>query len=317
MNIALIGATGLVGRKIISVLNERGLLKKNNLVLYASPKSGGTTIKVGRSCFLVSALSPQTIQGVDVAIFSAGKTTAKKYAPLFAKRGAFVIDNSSAFRRSQKAVLIVPEINPEQISVQTKIIANPNCSTIGLVLILREIEKLARIKRVVVSTYQAVSGAGKIGLDDLAHKTAKKFNYPISNNLIPQIDVMLKNGNTFEEDKMIYETQRILGKRINLSATCVRVPIKNCHSESINIELAKPVSIPRIKKALLSAPGISLTDFPMPLIADNQDNIIVGRIRKDHSTKNAINLFISFDNLRKGAATNAVQILEILQSRFF
>ena len=305
MKIAIVGATGLVGRKMIEVIEEFSLAKNNEFVLYSSKKSAGSKIMLGGTIYEVIELTANSVQKVDIALFSAGSNVSLNFARDFAKKGAFVIDNSSCFRRKKYAPLVVPEINANTISANTKIIANPNCSTIGLVLPLYYIGQIAKIKRVIVTTFQAVSGAGTAGIFDLQNSTMTKFAHQITNNLIPAIDISLKNGYTKEEDKVI-------------TATAVRVPILNCHSESVNIELEEPISLAKIKNTLINSAGIVLYDdlqsdiYPMPKFADNQNNVFVGRIRKDTSNKNAINLFLCFDNIRKGAATNAVQIAKFL-----
>lgn len=318
MKIAIVGATGLVGRKMLEVIEEFSLTKNNEFVLYSSKKSAGTKIMLGGTIYEVIELTANSVQKVDIALFSAGSNVSLNFARAFAKKGAFVIDNSSCFRRKKYAPLVVPEINANTISANTKIIANPNCSTIGLVLPLYYIGQIAKIKRVIVTTFQAVSGAGTAGIFDLQNSTMTKFAHQITNNLIPAIDIPLKNGYTKEEDKVIFETQKILNKKFEITATAVRVPILNCHSEAVNIEFEKPISLAKIKNHLTNSAGIVLYDdlqsdiYPMPKFADNQNNVFVGRIRKDTSNKNAINLFLSFDNIRKGAATNAVQIAKFL-----
>lgn len=317
MKIAIVGATGLVGREMLKILAEKNLLNNNKIFLYASAKSEGKILQVDDNEFVVHELLPETVEKVDFALFSAGKNISKQYAKQFAKLGAIVIDNSSAFRRHKNVPLVVPEINFEDILDTTKIIANPNCSTICLALPLFAIEQLAQIERVVVSTYQAVSGAGNLGLLDLENNTNNKFAYKITDNLIPQIDKFLKNGYTFEEDKMIFELKKILHlKDLNITATAVRVPISNCHSESVNFTTHKALKTSTIQNAMIKQQGILLVDnpetnlYPMPKLANMTDDILVGRIRKDYSHKNAYNMFLCMNNLRKGAALNAVQIME-------
>lgn len=319
MNIAIVGATGLVGRKILKTLCERGLIKNNKIFLYASKKSNNKKIKINDNTFKVRELcNKNLINNYDFALFSAGKNISKNWAHEFVKRGATVIDNSSAFRRDKKIPLVVPEINAEEIK-SNKIIANPNCSTIGISIPLYELSKMYKIKRVIVSTYQAVSGAGQKGISSLKSRKFNAFNYEIKNNLIPQIDSCLDNGYTFEEDKMDFELKKILNnKNLKISATCVRVPIENCHSESVYVEFFEKPDIEIIREKLKSANGINLIDdlknnkYPMPIIADGQNDILVGRIRADKANKNAISFFLTFDNVSKGAGVNAVQIMEYL-----
>ena len=312
MKISIIGATGLVGREIIKILSEKNLINGNTIYLYASEKSAGKKLKVGSKFLKVMPLSLSTILPCDFALFSAGSLVSKMFAKEFTKKGAFVIDNSSAFRRKNNVPLVVPQINGNTITNKTKIIACPNCSTIGLVLPLFCLLKHAEIERIVVSTYQAVSGAGKKAIEDLNNGTTKKLNEPIKNNLIPQIDHFLYSGNTFEEDKMIYETQKILNRKINISSTCVRVPIQNCHSESVNITFNKPFSAKMAKNLLKNGQKIELLPLPMPTLANGSNNVFVGRIRKDYSFKNTLNMFLCFDNLRVGASLNVVSIMEYI-----
>jgi len=318
MKIAIIGATGLVGQNIIKILNEKNLLHTNEIVLYASSKHDKTVVDLYGKLYTIHELRNDTIEdNIDFALFSAGSSISLKWAKEFIEKGAYVIDNSSAFRRDNNVPLVVPEINASDIQQNTKLIANPNCSTIGLVLPLHAISKISKIKRVIATTFQAVSGAGNSGIDDYMNNYTKKLFWPIKDNLLPHIDSFLDNGYTFEEDKMQFETRKILhDENINISATCVRVPIKNCHSESLTIELHETTQINEICELLRSQKGISLYDnpqtntYPMPLIANNKDNIFVGRLRKDTSSPASYNMFICFDNIRKGAALNAIQIME-------
>ncbi len=320
MNIAIIGATGLVGREILKILFEKKLIKNNNIYLYASKMSEDKKIKVGKFEFCVQELSENNlINKYDFALFSAGKDVSKKWANIFVKKGAVVIDNSSAYRRDKNIPLVVPEINSKEAE-NKKIIANPNCSTIGASLPIYAIKKYYKIKKIIISTFQAVSGAGKRGIDDLNNNTKNKFNYNIKNNLIPQIDVFLPNGYTFEEDKMDFELKKILNdKKLKISATCVRVPIKNCHSESIYLELDKTPNLNIIKQTMEEVGGMAVLEglenkLPMPCLANKGNHVFVGRLRCDTANVNAISFFISFDNIRKGAALNAVQIMEFLIS---
>lgn len=324
MKIAIVGATGLVGRTMLNILGEFGYIQNCQIVLYASKNSANKHIFCNEKSFCIRELSEQNIdKDIDFALFSAGGEIAKTWAKKFTKNGTIVIDNSNAFRRYKSVPLVVPEINFKFVQKNTKIIANPNCTTIGLCLTIAKLNEQNPIKRVVVNTYQAVSGAGQKGLIDLECGTANKFIYPIKNNLLPHIDVFLKNGNTKEEDKIVFETSKILGQKIAISATAVRVPIKNCHSESINIEFEKTISPKTARKILVGQQGVAVLDdcinnlYPMPLQADNTNAVFVGRIRKDYSKKSSLNMFICFDNLRKGAALNAVQIMTKYIEKFY
>ena len=314
MKIAIVGATGLVGRKVLVLLQEKGICAYNDITLFASSKSAGSFLSFGDKQIEVKELSLQNIGKYDYAIFCAGGKVSKEFVKIFMSKCSYIIDNSSAFRRKTNVPLVVPEINFNDIG-NKKLIANPNCSTIGAVLPIFALLKKYDIKRIVISTYQAVSGAGKTAIDDLENNTNNKLKCGIRDNLIPQIDRALKNGYTYEEDKMNFELQKILHKKLNITTTCVRVPIKNCHSECINIEFYKKPNLKVVKKLLSNMQGVKLVDdlkngiYPMPNIANNTENVLVGRVRRDFSNANAINLFISFDNLLKGASLNAVQIL--------
>ena len=312
MKIAIVGATGLVGRKILEILEENNLICGNTLFLYASPKSAGKIIMVGGQKNIVMAINKTNVVACDFALFSAGSAVSHTFAPLFAKKGAFVIDNSSAFRRYKNVPLVVPEINPQTISPSTKIIASPNCSTIGLVLAIWPLMAKKEIERIVVSTYQAVSGAGQKAINDYLSGSTTKLEAPIKSNLIPKIDKFLSSGDTFEENKMVYEVQKILNKKIKISATCVRVPILNCHSESVNITFKTQISAKMAQKTLKNGQKPTICDLPMPRLADGTNSVFVGRIRKDHSLKNTLNMFLCFDNLRIGAALNVVDIMQYI-----
>jgi len=325
MKIAVVGATGLVGRMIMQVLEEHAI--KAEFFLFASQRSAGKKmILMGREHTIIE-LERSNVEKVkpDFALFCAGGDISRKYADIFTKLGCTIIDNSSAFRCETNVPLVVPEVNPEDVKGIKKgiIIANPNCSTIGSVVALKPLDDAYGLKRVIYTTYQAVSGAGQEGINDyhagLRGEQLKKFPYPIINNLIPHIDTFLDNGNTKEEEKMIFETRKILHKpNLAVTATCCRVPIENCHSIAINIEFEKKPDITHIKKLLANAPGVVLWDepaankYPMPFIANGKDEVFVGRVRIDESRPNCINLFTVSDNVRKGAATNAVQILKLL-----
>lgn len=322
MNIAIVGATGKVGSKFIQVIQERKI-KADEFYLFASKQSVGKKIKVYNKLYQVEELNEKNIlaKKIDYALFSVGAKLSKQFAPSFVKIGAVVIDNSSAFRRKKNVPLVVPEVNNEDILWYKGIIANPNCSTILAVLPLKALDEKFDIKRVVFSTYQAVSGAGQKGIGDLLNgmkgEMPKKFPHTIFSNLIPHIDEFLENGYTKEEDKMIFETKKIMHKQsLKITATTVQVPILNCHSESINVSFKKSFEIEEVKKVLANFENVFVVDdiqnnvYPMPINCDEKDGVYVGRIRRDFSAKNALNFFAVNDNIRKGAATNAVQILQ-------
>lgn len=324
MNIAIVGATGKVGGKFIEVLHERNICA-DQFFLYASAKSAGKKIKIFGKEVEVLELKEENIVGkkIDYALFSCGGELSKKFVPKFVKLGTVVIDNSSAWRMNKDVPLVVPEVNGEDIFKHKGIISNPNCSTIQAVLPLKALDIKFGIKRVIFSTYQSVSGAGQKGVDDLKNgikgEKPNKFLYPIFSNIIPHIDVFDKSGYTKEEGKMIQETQKILHKKnLKITATAVRVPVFDCHSESVNIELKKSFRMSEIKKCLSQFENIVVMDdteknlYPMPLFCRECDEVFVGRIRRDFSCKNAINMWIVADNIRKGAATNAIQILQEL-----
>ena len=324
MNIAIVGATGKVGNKFIEVLEERGI-KADNFYLYASKKSAGRQIKVFDKEYSILELNDKNIKDkrIDYALFSAGGTISKEFAPIFARYGAVVIDNSSAFRQDTEVPLVVPEVNKEDILNHHGIISNPNCSTIQMVLPLKVLNDKYKVKRVVVSTYQAVSGAGQKGCDDLNEGMKsippKKFVHQIFSNVIPHIDDFLENGYTREEEKMSFETKKILhDESILVTATTVRVPVFNVHSESVNVELEKEFDIDQIRRDFEEMDNLVVLDdirnnlYPMPCNVDEQDKVFVGRIRRDETVKNGLNIWVVADNIRKGAATNAVQILECL-----
>ena len=358
IRLAIVGATGLVGRTVLKVLEERNL-PISEYVLFASSKSAGKKIKFMEKDYIVNELNEHSFDsGFDYAIFSAGSSIAKKYAPIAVSKNCIVVDNSSAFRMEPQVPLVVPEVNPEEIKNNKGIIANPNCSTIQAVVALKPLDDKYKIKRIVYSTYQAVSGAGRNGVMDLEngvknHLTDKsyegnildsendsdiinfkdnfnyslsKFDYPIFSNCLPHIDVFLDNGYTKEEEKMINETRKILkNPNLKITATAVRVPVFNSHSESINIEFEKKFEMNDLVDTLSKAPGIVLQDnlvnnpqasnvqtpsFPLVIKAMGHDEVFVGRIRRDHSVDSGVNLWVVADNIRKGAATNAVQIVE-------
>ena len=315
--IAIVGATGLVGRTALKVLEEKNI-PNLDYVLFSSKKSAGTKLKFLNTDFIVRELTDSSFdEKFDFALFSAGAETSKHFAPIAASKGCIVIDNSSAFRMDDKVPLIVPEVNFEDAKNHHNIIANPNCSTIQAVVALKPLDDKFKIKRIVYSTYQAVSGAGKLGLQDLEQHSTLKFQHPIYDNCLPQIDTFLVNHYTKEEMKMVNETRKIL-KHPNLSitATAVRVPVTNCHGESINVVFEKSFKLTDIFNTLKSAPGIVVQDdienniYPISSNVNGHDEVFVGRIRKDFSIKNGLNLWIVADNLRKGAASNAIQIIE-------
>jgi aspartate-semialdehyde dehydrogenase len=326
--VAVVGATGAVGREMVSILEERNF-PVEKLTLLASARSAGSEMEYKGQKIPVQELTHESFAGVDIALFSAGASVSREYAPSAAKAGCVAIDNSSAFRMDKDIPLVVPEVNPDAIGDSPGIIANPNCSTIQMVMALNPLHKKYRIKRVVVSTYQAVSGSGKKAVDELkkqnqdiqAGTPVEKYVYPhqIAFNCIPHIDVFLENGYTKEEMKMVNETQKIMSDdSIMVSPTAVRVPVVNAHSEAVNVEMAGPISAVEVKETLSHAPGIKLIDcpekneYPLAVDASGLDSVFVGRIRNDLTNPNAVNFWIVSDNLRKGAALNAVQIAELL-----
>ena len=323
-NIAIVGASGLVGSTVLKVLEERNF-PFNKCYMMASAKSAGKIVTFKGKDYVIEELTENSFdKEIDIAIFSAGGGTSTKFAPIAASKGCIVVDNSSAWRMDETVPLIVPEVNAKDISWNKGIIANPNCSTIQAVVPLKPLYDKYGIKRIVYSTYQAVSGSGLKGIEDLENGLAgigKPNAYPhqIANNCLPHIDVFLENGYTKEEMKMIDETHKILGDdNIKITATTVRVPVFNCHSESINIELGKPFDLDQVKELLASFPGLVLQDnldeneYPMAINVAGKDGVFVGRVRRDFSVENGLNIWVVADNIRKGAATNAVQIAEEL-----
>lgn len=319
-NIAVVGATGMVGRTFLKVLEEVNL-PAESYTLLASKRSAGTKLTLLGKEYEVQELTENSFDGIDIALFSAGGSTSEKFAPIAASKGCLVIDNSSAWRMDPEVPLVVPEVNPEDIKKHKGIIANPNCSTIQAMVALRPLQLKYGIKRIVYSTYQAVSGAGMGGYNDLKNgiegKAPEKFNHPIFSNCLPQIDVFLPNGYTKEEMKMVNETRKILGDdNMKITATTVRVPVFDCHSESINVELEKPFDLAELRACLEAAPGLIVEDdiencvYPMACNVAGKNETYVGRIRRDESVENGVNLWVVADNIRKGAATNAVQIAQ-------
>jgi aspartate-semialdehyde dehydrogenase len=323
VNVAIVGATGMVGNTFIKVLEDRNF-PVDKLYLFASSKSAGKKLKFRENEYPVEELNENSFdRDIQIALFSAGGSTSKKYAPIAASKGITVIDNSSAWRMDENIPLIVPEVNPQDISWNKGIIANPNCSTIQMVVPLKPLHDKYKIKRIVVSTYQAVSGAGKKGVDDLERslkgEPSQVFPYPIANNCLPHIDVFLPDGYTKEEMKMVNETKKIMGDdSIKVSPTAVRVPVEISHSESVNLEFEKPYEMEELKDLLKNAPGVILRDdpdnniYPLATIAKGHDEVYVGRIRRDETVYSGLNMWIVADNVRKGAASNAVQIAELL-----
>ncbi len=334
LNVAVAGATGAVGNQMIACLEERNFPIKTIRFL-ASAKSVGRQLRFMGDMVAVEEMTEDSFKGMDIALFSAGGGTSLKFAPAAAKSGCVVVDNSSAWRMDPEVPLVVPEVNPHAIAgYKTKgIIANPNCSTIQMVVALNPIHKKCGIRRIVVSTYQAVSGTGKKAIDELFNQTRSMINflnveknvYPhrIAFNCLPHIDVFLENGYTKEEMKMLHETRKIMeDATIGVTATTVRVPVFFGHSEAVNIETKSFISAADVKKLLENAPGVRVVDdpsknlYPTAIDAAGQDLTLVGRIRQDESVANGINMWIVADNIRKGAATNAVQIAEILAQKY-
>ncbi len=326
--IAVVGATGAVGNEMFAVLEERNL-PVEKLRLFASERSEGKTLSFMNKDVTVEILTENVFKGIDIALFSAGAERSLHYAPVAAKAGCIVIDNSSAWRMDTEVPLIVPEVNPHDLKWHKGIIANPNCSTIQMVVALKPIHDAAIIRRVVVTTFQSVSGTGKKAMDELLNQTADLLNfkeirpqvYPhqIAFNCLPHIDKFMDDGYTKEEIKMVNETKKIMGDdSIRVTATTVRVPVFRGHSEALNIETEKKLSANEVRALLSKAPGIIVYDapekniYPLPTLAAGKDEVYVGRIREDNTIENGINMWIAADNLRKGAATNAVQIAEKL-----
>lgn len=333
-NVAVAGATGVVGHQMLACLEERNF-PIASIKMLASSRSKGKSIEFKGEQFVVEELTEDSFHGVDIAFFSAGGGTSLKFSPHAARSGCVVIDNSKAWRMDPDVPLVVPEVNPHAVADYKKkgIIANPNCSTIQMVVALAPIHRRAKIKRIVVSTYQAVSGTGKAALDELLDQTHayvksekminKVYPHRIAFNCLPHIGPFLDNGYTEEEMKMVHETRKILeDNTIAVSATTVRVPVFYSHSEAVNIETEKPISPEEVRALLEKQPGVRVVDnprenrYPMPIDAAGQDLTLVGRIRRDESVKNGIDMWVVADNIRKGAATNAIQIGEILVSDF-
>jgi aspartate-semialdehyde dehydrogenase len=322
MKLAIVGATGMVGRTMLQVLEERNV-QITELFPVASEKSEGQEVFYKGVAYKTTTIEKVINQNLDFALFSAGGSISEEWAPKFAEKGITVIDNSSAWRMNENCPLVVPQINLNAIGPNNKIIANPNCSTIQMVMALAPLHKEFGIKRLVISTYQSVTGTGKAAVEQMEEErntgsaSNMVYKYPIDKNCIPHCDVFLDNGYTKEEMKLVHETRKILGdNNIAITATAVRVPVVGGHSESVNVEFKKPFTLTQVKELLSQSPGVKLEDdidnfvYPMPLNAINKDEVLVGRLRVDESQPNTLNMWIVADNLRKGAATNAVEILE-------
>lgn len=333
-NVAILGATGAVGTEFLKLIEERNF-PFNKLRLLASKRSAGKVLKVCGKDYTVEEATKDSFKGIDIALF-AGGSISKEFAPYAVQAGALVIDNSSAFRMDPNVPLIVPEVNPEAILGHKGIIANPNCSTIIMCMALKPLYDLAKIKRVVVSTYQAVSGAGKEGIEELERQVGEYVagkpmtaellptgsmpkHYPIAFNLIPQIDIFLEDLYTKEELKMVNETKKIFNdKNLKVSATCIRVPVYRSHSESVNIEFEHDLDLTQMRKALAAFPGVQVLDdtekqeYPMPLYTSEKNDCFVGRLRRDTTQPNTFNLWVVGDQIRKGAALNTLQIAEVM-----
>ena len=326
MKVAVVGATGLVGTKMIQVLEERNF-PVTELIPVASERSVGTVVTFKGKKFKVVGMQTAIDMKPNVAIFSAGGSTSTEWAPKFAAAGITVIDNSSAWRMDPTKKLVVPEINADVLTANDKIIANPNCSTIQMVVALNPLHKKYKIKRVIVSTYQSVTGTGVKAVDQLMNerkgvKGEMAYAYPIDLNVIPHIDVFTDNGYTKEEMKMVNETKKIMGDdTIRVTATTVRIPVMGGHSESVNVEFDQEFELNDVRSLLQTAPGVLLVDdvknlkYPMPMDAHDKDEVLVGRLRRDETQEKTLNMWIVADNLRKGAATNAVQIAEYLAGK--
>lgn len=325
MKLAIVGATGMVGTKMLQVIKERKL-PYSELYLVASKKSAGKEVEFNGGKYTVLSIEEALEKKIDIALFSAGGETSKMWAPKFASQGTVVIDNSSAWRMDLDKKLIVPEVNGHLIDKNDLIIANPNCSTIQLVVVLNELQKVNPIQRVVVSTYQSITGTGVKAVEQMENErngisSEMIYPYPIDKNLIPHIDTFLENGYTKEEQKIIDESKKILNlPYLAITSTAVRVPVMGGHSESVNIEFENEIDLNAFIQVLKNADGVKFFDnldnleYPMPILSEDNDYVWIGRIRKDNSHPKAINLWIVSDNLRKGAATNAVQIAEIVKS---
>ncbi len=326
--VAVAGATGAVGVEMLRVLEQRGFPASEVRAL-ASTRSAGRRVPFAGGELLVEEMTAASLEGVDIALFSAGAEISRRFRDAVTGAGAVMIDNSSAFRMEEGVPLVVPEVNPGDVALHSGVIANPNCSTIQMVVALRPLHELSPIRRVVVSTYQAASGAGQAAMDELYEQSGDflagrefrphNFAHRIAFNCIPQIDVFLDDASTREEAKMVLETRKIMhAPEMRVAATCVRVPVLRCHSESINVEFCTPVSVEAARAALAAAPGITVLDdpaagvYPMPALLEGTDDTYVGRLRRDDSVDHGLAMWVVADQLRKGAALNAVQIAELL-----
>jgi len=327
-NVAVVGATGAVGEEMLKILNQRDFPIRNICAL-ASERSEGKTLKFGSEELKVEKLIPSSFKEIEIALFSAGTSISREFSPIAARAGAVVVDNSAAFRMDPNTPLIVPEVNPHAAKNHKGIIANPNCSTIQMVVAIYPIHKVSRIRRIIVSTYQAVSGTGREAIEELRNQayqwargdeiTREVYPYQIAFNLLPHIGEFLPNGYTSEEMKMLNETRKIMeDDRIRVTATCVRVPVFGAHSEAVTIETERRVSVEEAREILSRSPGVIVQDdpqnniYPLPLEAEGKDEVFVGRIREDESAERSLNLWIVSDSLRKGAALNTIQIAELL-----
>ena len=322
MKVAVVGATGMVGQVMLKVLAEQNF-PITELIPVASEKSIGKKVSFGRDEFEIVGLEDAVHKKPDIALFSAGGGVSLEWAPKFAEVGCRVVDNSSAWRMDQSKKLIIPEINGSELEASDMIIANPNCSTIQLLMALKPLHDLYTVKRVVVSTYQSISGTGVKAVEQMENerngeKGAMAYPYPIDQNCLPHCDVFQENGYTKEEMKLTNETKKIISTTINVTATAVRVPVQGGHSEAVNVTFEKDFDLDNVRKALHEFPGVTLQDspatntYPMPLYAKDKDDVFVGRIRRDESLPNSLNMWVVADNLRKGAATNTVQIAKLL-----
>ena len=323
MKVAVVGATGLVGSKMLQILEERNF-PLDELILVASEKSVGKQVEFKGKTYTISSLENAVAARPDVAIFSAGSGVSKEWAPKFAAVGTTVVDNSSCWRMEPNIPLVVPEINADILTENDKIIANPNCSTIQMVVALNPLHQRYKIKRLVISTYQSVTGTGKDAVDQMMNERngvegQMAYPYKIDLNVLPHIDVFLDNGYTKEEMKMVHETKKIMrDDSLRITSTTVRIPVVGGHSESVNVEFENDFDLDEVRKLLAESPGVVVADdvanlkYPMPLDAHDKDEVFVGRLRRDESHPNTLNMWIVSDNLRKGAATNAVQIAEYL-----
>ncbi|MFO3666328.1 MULTISPECIES: aspartate-semialdehyde dehydrogenase [Anaerococcus] len=320
VNVAVVGASGLVGRKIREILEERNF-PVEKLFAFASKKSAGTKIEYAGREVIIEELKEDSFdgRGIDIALFAAGGSVSEKYIPLAIKNNIKVVDNSSFFRMDKNVPLVIPEVNPDDIKEDDMLIANPNCSTIQSVLAISKIHKDFGIERIIYNTYQAVSGGGERALEDLYEKKNDHWKYKIYDNVLPQIDVFLDNGYTKEEMKMIDETRKILDDQdLKITATAIRVPVSNSHGVSINLKLKKDFTLDEIRQTIKATPGVILEDdikeeiYPMPAFVSGKDEVFVGRIREDYSCERSLNLWTVADNIRKGAALNAIEIAELL-----